>query len=188
MRVISGSRKGLPLKAVPGMNTRPTTDKVKESIFNMIGPYFDGGIAVDLFAGSGNLGIESLSRGIDKCIFIEKDPKAIQTIKDNLTKCRLEDSGEIFKADATRAVKAIEKRELKIDLLFVDPPYDKLVFYDLVQSLVEKGCMSKTAIIVCEHEKNVALEKSYGDFELVKKEIYGGTVISIYRCLKEEEN
>ena len=70
----------------------------------------------------------------------------------------------------------------------MDPPYDKLVYYDLVQSLVEKGCMSESAIIVCEHEKNVTLEKSYGDFELVKKEIYGGTVISIYRCLKEEEN
>lgn len=188
MRVISGSRKGLPLKAVPGTNTRPTTDKVKESIFNMIGPYFDGGIAVDLFAGSGNLGIESLSRGIDNCIFIEKDPKAIQTIKDNLTKCRLEDSGEIFKADATRAVKAIVKRELQVDLLFVDPPYNQLKYYELVQTLVDNGCMSESAIIVCEHEKNVTLEPAYGDFKLVKKELYGGTVISIYRCLKEEEN
>ena len=95
MRVISGSKKGLPLKAVPGTNTRPTTDKVKESIFNMIGPYFDGGIAVDLFAGSGDLGIESLSRGIDLCIFIEKDQKAIQTINENLKKCRFEDQRNI---------------------------------------------------------------------------------------------
>lgn len=187
MRVISGSNKGLPLKAVPGTNTRPTTDKVKESIFNMIGPYFDGGIAVDLFAGSGNLGIESLSRGMDKCIFIERDPKAVQTIKENLMKSRLEDAGEIFKADATRAVKALEKRNLKIDLLFVDPPYDKVMYYNLVQTLIDKDCMNNGAIIVCEHEKNVMLEKSYGDFELVRKEIYGSTVISIYRCLKEEE-
>lgn len=188
MRVISGTKKGLPLKAVSGTNTRPTTDKVKESIFNMIGPYFDGGVAVDLFAGSGNLGIESLSRGIDTCIFIEKDLKALQTIKDNIMKCGLEDSSEIFKIDATRAVKALEKREFKIDLLFVDPPYNQLMYYDLVQTLVDKGCMSDTATIVCEHEKYAVIPESYGDFELVKKELYGGTVISIYRCLKEERN
>ena len=112
MRVIAGTSKGLPLKAVPGTNTRPTTDKVKESIFNMIGPYFDGGIAVDLFAGSGNLGIESLSRGIDSCIFIEKDQKAMQTIGENSKNVDLEQSSEIYKIDASRAVKAFEKREL----------------------------------------------------------------------------
>ena len=73
MRVVAGERKGMPLKALAGNTTRPTTDKVKESIFNIIGPFFDGGIAVDLFAGSGGLGIEALSRGIDKTIFVEKD-------------------------------------------------------------------------------------------------------------------
>ena len=72
MRVVAGTLKGRSIKAVKGTNTRPTTDKVKESIFNIIGPYFDGGIALDLFGGSGNLGIESLSRGIDKVIFVEK--------------------------------------------------------------------------------------------------------------------
>ena len=188
MRVISGTRKGLPLKAVPGTNTRPTTDKVKESIFNMIGPYFDGGIAVDLFAGSGSLGIESLSRGIDTCIFIEKEQKAVQTINENLKKCRLEDVSEIYRIDANRAIKAFEKRELKIDLLFVDPPYSKVGFYDLVHKIVEKGCMNESGMIVCEHEKMVPLEDAFGAFKLVRRETYGGTVISIYRTVKEEGN
>lgn len=188
MRVISGTRKGLPLKAVPGTNTRPTTDKVKESIFNMIGPYFNGGTAVDLFAGSGGLGIESLSRGIDTCIFIEKDYKAIQTINENLKKCRLEDASEIYKIDASRAVKAFEKRALSIELLFVDPPYSKTPFYELVGDIVEKGLMSETGMIVCEHEKMVDLPDAYGDFHLSRRENYGGTVISIYRHQEEEGN
>ena len=186
MRVISGTRKGLPLKAVPGTNTRPTTDKVKESIFNMIGPYFNGGTAVDLFAGSGGLGIESLSRGIETCIFIEKDYKAIQTINENLKKCRLEDASEIYKIDASRAVKAFEKRALSIELLFVDPPYSKTPFYNSVGEIVEKGLMSETGTIVCEHEKMVDLPDAYGEFQLSRRENYGGTVISIYRYQEEE--
>jgi 16S rRNA (guanine(966)-N(2))-methyltransferase RsmD len=188
MRVISGSRKGLPLKAVPGTNTRPTTDKVKESIFNMIGPYFDGGIAVDLFAGSGSLGIEAMSRGIDTCIFIEKDQKALQTILENLKKCRFEEDSELYKIDASRAVKAFEKRELLIDLLFIDPPYSKEMFYDLAKKIVEIGCMKDTGIIVCEHEKTVSLEDNLGTFMLVRRETYGSTVISIYRKSMEEGN
>lgn len=188
MRVISGTRKGMPLKAVPGTNTRPTTDKVKESIFNMIGPYFDGGVAVDLFAGSGNLGIESLSRGIDTCIFIEKDQKAIQTINENLKKCRLEDSSEIYRIDAARAVKAFEKRELEIELLFVDPPYSKVMYYDLAKSIVEMGCMSDTGIIVCEHDKTVEISDDFGTFTLTRQETYGSTIISIFRKRIEEGN
>ncbi len=77
MRVVSGSCKGKALQAVPGNSTRPTTDKVKEAMFNMIGPYFEGGIGLDLFAGSGGLGIEALSRGLDKMIFVDRDGKAI---------------------------------------------------------------------------------------------------------------
>ena len=77
MRVVSGNYKGKGLKAVPGNSTRPTTDKVKEAMFNMIGPYFDGGIGLDLFAGSGGLGIEALSRGLDKVIFVDRDAKSL---------------------------------------------------------------------------------------------------------------
>ena len=188
MRIISGNYGGRRLKSLAGANTRPTTDKVKESIFNMIGPYFDGGTAVDLFAGSGNLGIEALSRGIDTCIFIEKDQKAMQTIVDNLQKCRLEESSERYKIDASRAVKAFEKRELQIDLLFVDPPYSKVQFYDLARKIVELGCMKDTGIIVCEHDKTVDLETDLETFTLTRRETYGNTIISIYRKRMEEGN
>ena len=90
MRVVSGVCKGRPLKAVPGNTTRPTTDKVKEALFNMIGPYFEGGIGLDLFAGSGGLGLEALSRGLDKVVFVDRDTKAIQTIHENIQACKME--------------------------------------------------------------------------------------------------
>src|SRR4051794_41215753 len=97
MRVVSGSSKGKTLKAVPGSTTRPTTDKVKEALFNMIGPYFDGGIGLDLFAGSGGLGIEGLSRGLEKVIFIDRDAKAIQVIHENIKSCHFEEKTEVYR-------------------------------------------------------------------------------------------
>ncbi|WP_019414406.1 16S rRNA (guanine(966)-N(2))-methyltransferase RsmD [Paenisporosarcina sp. TG20] len=181
MRVISGTRRGLSLKAVPGSDTRPTTDKVKESIFNIIGPYFEGGLAVDLFAGSGGLGIESISRGIDRCIFIEKNPRAIPIIYENLKKCNLEEYAEVYKADATRAIKSLEKRKVQIDLLFLDPPYEKVGYYELIDQFIDKNLLTKNAIILCEHEKGVDLKDKYGSFIVTKKETYGSTIISIYQ-------
>lgn len=186
MRVISGICKGLPIKAVPGSNTRPTTDKVKESVFNMIGPYFDGGLAIDLFAGSGSLGIEALSRGIDHCIFIEKDVKAINIITENLKKCNLENQAEVFRTEASRAIKALEKRNLQFDLLFLDPPYQRIELYELAHTMVQKGLLSSNAIILCEHEKGVDLPETIHTFSLTRRETYGSTIISIYRKLEEE--
>ena len=170
----------MPLKAVTGMNTRPTTDKVKESIFNMIGPYFDGGTVVDLFGGSGGLSIEALSRGCDLAIIIEKDAQAFSVIMQNLKKCRFEDSAEVFRTDAKRAVKALLKRKLSIDLLFLDPPYKKAEQYDLIFDLVEGEMMNENGLIVCEHDPGVELPDAYGAFSRNKHEVYGSTAISIY--------
>ena len=187
MRVVAGERKGMPLKAVDGTTTRPTTDKVKESIFSMIGPFFNGGIVVDLFAGSGGLGIEALSRGADRAIFVEKDSRAYGVLKENIKKCRYEDVSEVYRNDATRAVKALVKRDIVIDLLFLDPPYHKVEYYNLVQTLVDAEKLSKDAIVLCEHAKEVALPENYGPFELVRQETYSSTIISIYRHAREEE-
>ena len=186
MRVVAGNRKGMPLKAITGNTTRPTTDKVKESIFNMIGPFFDGGTAVDLFAGSGGLGIETLSRGAAHAIFIEKDARAFQVLQENIKKCRYEEISELFRTDAMRAVKALLKRDIVIDYLFVDPPYHKKEYYDLVETLVEGGKLAEDAIIMCEHSTEVTLPEKYGVFSLARQEVYGSTIISIYRHVEEE--
>ena len=186
MRVVAGERKGMPLKAIPGNTTRPTTDKVKESIFNIIGPFFDGGIALDLFAGSGGLGIEALSRGAEHALFIEKDSKAFQVLKDNIQKCRYEARAELFRIDAKRAVKALLKRDIELKYVFLDPPYHQKEYYDLVQILVEHDKVQKDGIILCEHAKEVELPHNFNDFTLQRQETYGGTIISVYRCTREE--
>ena len=186
MRVVAGKAKGLPLKAVPGNSTRPTTDKVKESVFNMIGPFFDGGNALDLFAGSGGLGIEAISRGIDKTVFIDKDGKAVETIRANLEKTRLTLQAEVYRNDSKRAIKILKKNDFKARLLFLDPPYHITEAYELMDFAAETGILTEDAIVVCEHEKNVQLKDRTKYFERFKNENYGGIVISIYRYTGEE--
>ncbi|WP_096154751.1 MULTISPECIES: 16S rRNA (guanine(966)-N(2))-methyltransferase RsmD [Bacillus] len=182
MRVISGVYKGRQLKAVPGMNTRPTTDKVKESIFNMIGPYFEGGIALDLFGGSGGLGIEALSRGIDKVVFVDKDGKAIQTIKKNVEELKLNDSVEIYRNDAIRALNAINKREdIRFDLILLDPPYKRHQLELLLETIEEYKLLKQDGIIMAEHSNEVKLPDIIGSLHISKKETYGTTVISVYK-------
>ncbi|MCT1399177.1 16S rRNA (guanine(966)-N(2))-methyltransferase RsmD [Paenibacillus sp. p3-SID867] len=181
MRVVSGSAKGRPLKSVPGTSTRPTTDKVKESIFSMIGPYFEGGALLDLFAGTGGLGIEALSRGMDRAVFIDVEPKSISTIKDNLKAARLEDSAEVYRNDAGRALKALEKRGYKFDLVFLDPPYRFKNGDELMLDMAERGLLQDPAVVVLEYESSYNYPEKFGDFCCFRTAKYGETAISIYR-------
>lgn len=185
MRVVSGKFKGKSLKAVPGKTTRPTTDKVKEAMFNIIGPYFSGGLCLDLFAGSGGLGIEALSRGVDKVIFVDRDGKAIQTIYDNIKACGVENQVEVFRNDANRALKAIIKRELAFDYIFLDPPYAKQQLESLLQSMDKHHVLRENGIIICEHSSDVDIPSQVGNLHIIKKETYGIITISIYTYKKD---
>jgi 16S rRNA (guanine966-N2)-methyltransferase len=181
MRVVSGVLKGRSLKAVPGNSTRPTTDKVKEAIFNMIGPYFTGGFGLDLFAGSGGLGIEGLSRGLDKVIFVDLDRKAVQVINENVKSCGLEGKSEIYRNEASRALKAIIKRELSFDYIFLDPPYKKQQLVKLVEMIGSHSLLKKNGTIVCEHGSDIQLPESIGSFVQTRHEEYGIIGVSIYK-------
>ncbi|MEH7106884.1 16S rRNA (guanine(966)-N(2))-methyltransferase RsmD [Bacillus sp. JJ1764] len=181
MRVVSGICKGRPLKAVPGNTTRPTTDKVKEAVFNMIGPYFDGGIGLDLFAGSGGLGLEGLSRGLDKVIFVDREPKAIQVIHENIKSCRMEEKTEVYRNDADRALKALIKREIQFDMIFLDPPYKKQQLVSLMEKMSQQDLLKWNGLVVCEHSFDVSLPQKVGGFSQVKHENYGIISITIYQ-------
>ncbi|WP_445488450.1 16S rRNA (guanine(966)-N(2))-methyltransferase RsmD [Niallia sp. 03133] len=180
MRVVSGINKGISLKAVPGNSTRPTTDKVKEAIFNMIGPYFDGEVGLDLFAGSGGLGIEGLSRGLSKVVFVDRDGKAISTIKSNLAACNLEENAEVYRNDADRAMKALIKRERSFDYIFLDPPYKKQQLERILTTIDKENLLEQDGVIVCEHGSEVALPESIGRLCQKKHEKYGIIAVSIY--------
>ena len=180
MRIIAGTRKGIPLKSIQGTSTRPTSDKVKESVFNMIGPYFDGGISVELFGGSGSLSLEALSRGIDKAYIFEKNTNACAMIKANTEKCRFTEELLIQRTDAKNAVKLLLTKEEKVKLLFIDPPYAETKFYNLAQEFSEAGLLTENAVIVCEHDKKFGLPESFGTFHKVKSSVYGNSAVSIY--------
>lgn len=146
----------------------------------MIGPYFHGGIALDLFAGSGGLGIEALSRGIDKSIFIDRDSKAIQIIRENLDACHFNDKAEVFRNDAERALKAIIKREILFDFIFLDPPYKKQQLTNLMGKIDEHRLLSENGMIICEHSQDVELPQTIGGLAQWKHEKYGITSITIF--------
>lgn len=192
MRVVSGTCKGRSIKAVPGSSTRPTTDKVKEAIFNMIGPYFEAGIGLDLFAGSGGLGIEALSRGLDKVIFVDRDPKAFQIIKENIAACDFTDKVEVYRNDAERALKAILKREIKFDFIFLDPPYKMQQLLNLLETIEYEKMLKINGVIVCEHSSEIQLPDEVGLLKNIKREKYGIIGITIYQLnddlIREGEN
>ncbi|QHS22144.1 16S rRNA (guanine(966)-N(2))-methyltransferase RsmD [Virgibacillus sp. MSP4-1] len=185
MRVISGTYKGHPLKTISGKNTRPTTDKVKEAIFQRIGPYFDGGTGLDLFAGSGGLGIEAISRGADKVLFVDKHPKAIQTIYQNINSLKISDQAEVYRNDALRALKAASKRNLVFDWIFLDPPYNRVSFEKLFNAIFELELVRTGSILVCEHSTDDRLPEGFERLERQKTDEYGSTIsVTLFKVIE----
>jgi 16S rRNA (guanine966-N2)-methyltransferase len=181
VRVIAGTAKGRLLKAVPGTGTRPTTDKVKEAIFSMIGPYFDGGLGLDLFAGTGGLGIEALSRGIDRVIFIDMEKTSIQVVEENLSALGFKEQAEVYRNEAQRALKVLAKRGLKFDLIFLDPPYRMKNADEILLQMQQMEMLQDQAVVLVEHESGYAYVDEIGHFQVRKRSIYGETAITIYR-------
>ncbi|PLT46243.1 16S rRNA (guanine(966)-N(2))-methyltransferase RsmD [Paenibacillus sp. FSL W8-1187] len=181
MRVIAGEAKGRALKAVPGMNTRPTTDKVKEAIFSMIGPYFDGGWALDLFAGTGGLGIEALSRGMDKAVFVDMDRASVAVVRANVAAAGMAARAEIYTNEAGRAVKALQKRGQRFSAVFLDPPYRLTHMDELIAELQERELLADDAVIVVEHDASRAYPERIGAWERSKRAEYGETAVTVYR-------
>jgi 16S rRNA (guanine966-N2)-methyltransferase len=180
VRVIAGTAKGRLLKAVPGIGTRPTTDKVKEAIFSMIGPYFDGGLGLDLFAGTGGLGIEALSRGADRVIFIDMEKTSIQVIEDNLKTLGFKEQAEVYRNEAQRALQVLGRRGLKFDLIFLDPPYKMKQVDELLLLMEQMGMIQDHATVLVEHEAGHAYADEIGRFKVRKRTVYGDTAIAIY--------
>lgn len=187
MRIVAGDFGGRRLKAVPGMATRPTTDKVKEALFNIIGPYFDGGRSLDLFAGSGGLSIEAVSRGIDQAVLIDRQYAAIKTIQDNVAVTKAPDRFEILKRDANRALQELADRGNQFDLVFFDPPYAQQKIVAQMMRLRELNLLTATARIVCETDQKAQLPDDVNGFHFIERRDYGITELTIYGLGSEAE-
>lgn len=178
MRVIAGEYGGRKLKTMSGSNTRPTTDKVKGAIFNMIGPYFDGGTVLDLFSGSGSLAIEAVSRGMDKAYCIDNNYQAIQIIKENVAMTKETEKFVVLKANANKALESFQTDQIRFDLVLLDPPYAKQELLKQIEKLEET--LNPHALIVCETDKQVELPEVIGSLQRLKNQTYGISRISIY--------
>ena len=177
MRVISGSAKGRKLSAPDGLDTRPTTDRVKESVFNIINFHLPDANVLDLFAGSGAMGIEALSRASRHAIFIEQSDDAFKIIKKNLCDTRLEDRAEIIRTDA---ISFLNRTNDVFDIIFLDPPYNKGFFDSAMNGIKNRSLLSDKGIVVAESEFGGELPDCEG-FELIRRAKYGKTLISVFR-------
>ena len=152
MRVIAGSRRSLPLKSVPGLSSRPTQDRIKETLFNMLQPYVGGSIFIDLFSGTGGIGIEALSRGAEKCIFVEKDRKTFSVLKENLSFTKFTEESSCFQMDVLSAIPRIEEilSNQTADIVFMDPPYHENYYEPVLKALMESRILNTETLIIAE--------------------------------------
>lgn len=148
MRVISGSARGRILQPVPGKDTRPTTDKVKESVFNILQFRLYDAVMLDLFAGTGQMGIEALSRGAARAVFVDRAPKAVSIIRKNIAAARVEDRAEVLQMTYQQALQKLQGQ--KFDILFLDPPYGGELLNSALNAVESFDILSTDGIIICE--------------------------------------
>lgn len=176
MRVITGEARGRRLITLEGDDVRPTTDKVKEGMFNIIQFDIPGANVLDLFAGSGQLGIEAISRGAKHCCFVDASKRSLDVVKENLKTCGFEKRASTFSGDA---LSYAELTRDTFDIVFLDPPYRKQLIDKVLPLIASK--VSNGGIIVCETSNEEELPKTAGGFSLAREYKYGKIRITTYR-------
>ncbi len=170
MRVIAGIARSLPLKTIDGMDTRPTTDRIKETLFNIIMPEIPGALFLDLFAGSGAIGIEALSRGASHCKFVENNRRAVSCIEENLKFTKFSDKADVITADVISYLNSL--KDVDFDIIFMDPPYKKGLEKDALYVLSNKKFLKDTTVIIeADLYENFDYVSDYG-FEIYKIKEY----------------
>ena len=176
MRVITGSARGRVLKELQGMETRPTTGKVKESLFSIIQFDIEGRRVLDLFAGTGQLGIEALSRGAAECVFIDRRPDAVRLIHENLALCRLADRARVRQGDALPYLRSGEK----FDLIFLDPPYETELLETAIAHIARHDLLNVHGMMIAEHPVDKALPALSAPYRMGRTYRYGKIAVTIY--------
>ena len=177
MKIVSGTYGGRPLKTLEGKTTRPTSDKVRGAMFNMIGPYFDGGRVLDLYAGSGGLSIEAVSRGMEQAVLVEKDRRAQGIIASNIQMTKEVSKFQLLKMEAERALEQVNG---PFDLVFLDPPYAKEQIVADIEKMAERNLFSEEIMVVCETDKSVELPEEIACLGIWKEKIYGISKVTVY--------
>jgi 16S rRNA (guanine(966)-N(2))-methyltransferase RsmD len=185
LRVISGKCKGKKLFALKGLSLRPTSDRVKEAIFDILQKFPPGRNVLDLFAGTGALGIEALSRGAQRAVFVEGSARSGAVLRRNIEACRLSGQAEVLSKEVQAGLKALEEREDSFDVIFLDPPYGKGLAYRALENLSQSRILSVNALIVAEHSPDEDVS-SIPSLERIDRRKYGGTEVSFFRKKEKE--
>lgn len=178
MRIITGEYRGRRLETPIGYDVRPTTDKVKEAIFNLLMNDTWDAVVVDLFAGTGNLGLEALSRGAKRCYFCDNSRESLNLVKTNIAKCGAQDKSIVLAGDYSKALGRIRE---KVQVFLIDPPYRDGLYENCLRQIDGLDLLDEDGIIITEHGARDWLPQQVGDLIKVKERKYGRIMVSIYR-------
>lgn len=187
MRVISGKLKGKKLFSLKGQSLRPTSDRVKEAIFDILQDQIRGKKVLDLFAGTGALGIEALSRGARSAVFVEESTRSLAALRKNIKECRLKEQAEVLAREAQTGIKILETRGESFELIFLDPPYGRGLARRVLQALSRSSIVSPGTLIVAEHSLSEELD-SIPSWQRVDLRRYGRTQVSFFSLKKESSS
>ena len=180
MRVIAGLLKGRKLERIDTLGIRPTSDRVREAMFSILNNNVLDSIFLDLFAGSGGVGIEAYSRGASEIVFIDSNPDSIKILKKNLFKIGLAEGIEVYNTDYKIAISKLGSRAKKFDIIFIDPPYNKNIPIEAINKIYENDILSRKGIIIIEHDIKEFMPEKVNIYKLHKRKKYGNTQLSFY--------
>lgn len=180
MKIIGGAARGRKLKVPKGMAVRPTAARVKESLFNILPHDFSGLRVLDLFAGSGNVSIEALSRGAVEAVLVDESARSAAAIRDNLSLLAFNQRAQVWVIAVARAIRKLAKAGEKFDLIFLDPPYDRGLATATLAALGQCDLLNPAGTVVVEHSGRENVKESYGDLILNDRRRYGDTLLSFF--------
>ena len=183
MKIISGQLKGRNISGYNIDGTRPTMDRVKESLFGMIQDYIKNSTVLDLFAGSGQLGIEAISNGAKECYFIDNNKVVINLLNNNINNLNINQNSHVILSDWKKFLN--EVNNIKFDLIFIDPPYDYDVYEKILKKIIELDLLNTNGLIILEH-RNLSFNKAYSNLFLYKEKSYGNKTITIYKKMTKK--
>ena len=190
MRIVAGTLRSRQLKSLKGLALRPTSDRLRETLFNILGTRVEGSRFLDLFAGSGAIGIEAISRGAVSAVFVENHSAAVRLIRANLASLRIESGARVMAAEVAAAIRTLEKLpDTAFDFIFLDPPYAEEKQYEGTLRALEKSLLAgESTIVIAEHRKTFALPASLGALERVRILHQGDAALSFYRKRLPQDN
>jgi 16S rRNA (guanine(966)-N(2))-methyltransferase RsmD len=186
VRVIAGSAKGRRLATLRTLALRPTPDRVREALFNILGERIDGAAVLDLFAGSGAVGLEALSRGARVAVFVEVHEPACRLIESNLQRCRLEAQARVWCRDALQAIPALTQQGQRFDVIFLDPPYQSPLLEEALERLGDARLLCDDGQVIAEHFFKRVLPERFGRLRRTRVARFGDVALSFYRVQEQE--